>query len=78
MRHGSPPAIPTPCLLPQVLLSLVFAYGVYVLIFNLPFFPFLNLTGLYICVGIGADDIFVFLSAYDEVFRRYLVLRCLC
>ena len=51
----------------QVILSLVFAYGVYILIFNFPFFPFLNLTGVYICIGIGADDVFVFLAAYDEM-----------
>jgi protein dispatched 1 len=42
----------------------------FVLILNRPFFPFLNLTGVYICMGIGADDVFVFLAAYDEAFRE--------
>ncbi|KAL1515741.1 hypothetical protein AB1Y20_002357 [Prymnesium parvum] len=54
----------------QIIFSLAFAYGVYVLLVQMPFFPFLNITGVYICIGIGADDIFVFVAAYDEVFRK--------
>jgi hypothetical protein len=35
----------------------------------MPFFPFLNITGIFICIGIGADDIFVFLEALDLATR---------
>ena len=53
----------------QVLLAVPFAYGIFVLIFRFPFFPFLNLTGIYMCVGIGADGVFVFLNAYKHALR---------
>ena len=46
----------------QILLSLVFAYGIFVALLGFPFFPFLCFTGVYICMGIGADDVFVFLA----------------
>ena len=35
------------------------SYFIYQIILWMPFFPFLNLTGLYIVLGIGADDVFV-------------------
>ena len=35
-------------------------------VLNLPFFPFLNLTGIFVCIGIGADDVFVFIDAWKQ------------
>jgi predicted RND superfamily exporter protein len=32
----------------------------------LPFFPFLNLVGVFIVIGIGADDVFVFMDAWKQ------------
>jgi protein dispatched 1 len=42
------------------------AYGIYMAVFFLPFFPFLNLVGIFVVVGIGADDIFVFMDAWKQ------------
>ena len=53
----------------QVFLAMAGAYFVYMCVAMMPFFPFLNMTGLFICIGIGADDIFVFLEALDLAFR---------
>lgn len=53
----------------QVFLAMAGAYFVYQLVVQMAFFPFLNMTGLFICIGIGADDIFVFLEALDLAVR---------
>ena len=45
------------------MLALLLAYSVYVALFRLPFFPTLNLTGAFVCIAIGADDVFIFLQA---------------
>jgi len=50
----------------QIFLNLGVAYGVYMAVFNLPFFPFLNLVGLFVVIGIGADDVFVFIDAWKQ------------
>ena len=50
----------------QILLNLGVAYGFYMAVFFLPFFPFLNLVGIFVVVGIGADDIFVFMDAWKQ------------
>lgn len=43
----------------------------FVIIFMwLPFFPFLNATATFICLGIAADDVFVLLQAYDDEARK--------
>lgn len=46
-------------------------YFLYMVVLWMPFFPFLNITGLFICIGIGADDIFVFLEALDLASRTH-------
>jgi len=53
----------------QIVLAFGLAYFLYTAVLRLPFFPFLNLTGLFICVGIGADDIFVFIEAFESAVR---------
>ena len=50
---------------------MVGAYFLYMVALWMPFFPFLNITGIFICIGIGADDIFVFLEALDLAFRTH-------
>ena len=54
----------------QIFLAVGAAYGVYVAIFFLPFFPFINMTGLYLCLGIGADDVFVMVQSFDDAIRK--------
>ena len=34
----------------------------------MPFFPYLNLVSLFLVIGIGADDIFVFMDAWKQSF----------
>ena len=37
---------------------------------DLPFFPFINMTGTFLCIGIGADDLFVMIQAFDDAIRQ--------
>lgn len=53
-----------------LLAPLCLAYAIYTLLLRIPLFPALNLTSLFICIGIGADDIFVFLEATDRAIRN--------
>jgi hypothetical protein len=46
----------------SVVLSLAVAYFVYTFVFELDFFPFMNLLAAVIVVGIGADDVFVYVQ----------------
>jgi len=55
----------------QILLNLGVAYGIYMAVFWLPFFPFLNLVGIFVVVGIGADDIFVFMDSWKQSLQSF-------
>lgn len=46
----------------SVVLSLSVAYFIYTFVFELDFFPFMNLLAAVIVVGIGADDVFVYVQ----------------
>ena len=46
----------------SVVFSLAVAYFVYTFVFELDFFPFRNLLAAVIVVGIGADDVFVYVQ----------------
>jgi hypothetical protein len=50
----------------ESLSALGVAYFVYMIVMWLPFFPFLNLVGVFIVIGIGADDVFVFMDAWKQ------------
>eukprot|EP00510_Aplanochytrium_minuta_P008891 CAMPEP_0184052366 /NCGR_PEP_ID=MMETSP0956-20121227/5256_1 /TAXON_ID=627963 /ORGANISM="Aplanochytrium sp, Strain PBS07" /LENGTH=993 /DNA_ID=CAMNT_0026345421 /DNA_START=198 /DNA_END=3179 /DNA_ORIENTATION=+ len=50
----------------QILLSVGVAFGVYMLILWLPFFPFLNLISIFIVIGIGSDDVFVLVDSWKQ------------
>uniref|UniRef100_A0A1Q3F822 Putative patched transmembrane receptor n=1 Tax=Culex tarsalis TaxID=7177 RepID=A0A1Q3F822_CULTA len=50
-----------------VIFSLGIAYFIYTLIFELSFFPFMNLLTVIVVVGIGADDAFIFLKIWQCV-----------
>ncbi len=55
----------------QIFLNLGVAYGIYMCVFYLPFFPFLNLVSIFVVVGIGADDVFVFIDAWKQSERLF-------
>ncbi|GMH80958.1 hypothetical protein TL16_g08767 [Triparma laevis f. inornata] len=50
----------------EIMSALGVAYFLYMVVLNLPFFPFLNLVGIFIVIGIGADDVFVFIDAWKQ------------
>ena len=56
----------TMLLVVSVVSALIIAYFLYMKVFGLDFFPFLNVTTLIFLVGIGADDAFV----YTDVWRQ--------
>ncbi|GMH78131.1 hypothetical protein TrST_g12738 [Triparma strigata] len=55
----------------QILLNLGVGYGIYMGVMFLPFFPFLNLVGIFVVVGIGADDIFVFMDCWKQTVKEF-------
>jgi len=55
----------------QIFLTLPVAFFVYVYIFGCTFFNQLHVLGIYLSLGIGADDIFVFLDAYKQSVNLY-------
>ncbi|XP_058062470.1 protein dispatched [Anopheles bellator] len=48
-----------------VAFSLGIAYFIYSFVFELTFFPFMNLLAVIVVVGIGADDAFIFLKIWQ-------------
>ena len=50
----------------SVFSALIVAYFLYMIVFGLNFFPFLNITTMIFLVGIGADDAFVFTDVWRQ------------
>lgn len=50
-----------------IVLSLGISYFIYVVVFKLKFFPFMNLLVLIVIVGIGSDDAFIFMKIWHCV-----------
>ena len=46
---------------------------VYNRVFNMPFFPFLNITIIIFIIGIGADDVFVYIGEWEQAKRNHLL-----
>jgi hypothetical protein len=53
----------------QIFLAIGMAFGVFMVIFWMPFLPFIAMTGTFLCLGIGADDVFVMLQSFDDAIR---------
>lgn len=51
-----------------IVFSLGISYFIYVIIFELKFFPFMNLLVLIVIVGIGSDDAFIFMKIWQCTF----------
>jgi protein dispatched 1 len=51
-----------------IVFSLGISYFIYVIVFELKFFPFMNLLVLIVIVGIGSDDAFIFMKIWQCTF----------
>lgn len=40
------------------------------MVLQMPFFPFINMCGIFLCLGIGADDVFVVIQTFDDCVRE--------
>ncbi|CAH0407898.1 unnamed protein product [Chilo suppressalis] len=52
--------------------SLGIAYFLYVYVFNLEFFPFMNLLVIVVVIGIGADDAFLYVKVWNTVSKQLI------
>ena len=59
-----------------ILVSITVSYFVYGRVFNLDFFPFLNMVTLIFLVGVGADDAFVYMGVWEEAKQWYVLKNC--
>ncbi|KAK9890454.1 hypothetical protein WA026_010540 [Henosepilachna vigintioctopunctata] len=50
-----------------IIFSLGISYFLYVLVFELKFFPFMNLLAIIVAIGIGSDDAFIFCKVWLRV-----------
>ena len=50
----------------QIFVSVVISYFLYIAVFRIPFFPFMNLLVIVILVGIGVDDAFIFCHVWSQ------------
>lgn len=51
-------------------MSLGVAYFVYTVVLGLTFFPFMNMMAVVVLLGIGADDVFIYMSVWKTVLRE--------
>ena len=56
-----------------IIFALIISMFVYGRIFNMDFFPFLNMVALIFIVGIGADDAFVYTGIWEEAKHVYVI-----
>ena len=50
----------------HIMISFPVAFFFYTCIFQIKYFGFLNAIGFFVILGIGADDIFVFVDAWKQ------------
>ncbi|XP_054767814.2 protein dispatched homolog 1-like [Lytechinus pictus] len=55
----------------DMVMSLIFAYFLYTVVFGLPFFPFMNVLAFVLIIGIGADDAFVYVDIWKKMRERH-------
>ncbi|KAH8242843.1 hypothetical protein KR032_002575 [Drosophila birchii] len=56
--------------------SLGLAYFFYAIVFEFSFFPYMNLLAVVVIIGIGADDVFLFLKIWQCVLAERFSNRC--
>jgi len=52
----------------QIFLSLSLTLFLYQVVFWVPYFPFMNLVCLFVLIGIGVDDVFIYYDAWCQSF----------
>ncbi|XP_072940767.1 protein dispatched [Epargyreus clarus] len=52
--------------------SLGIAYFLYIFVFNLDFFPFMNLLVVVVVIGIGADDAFLYVKIWKMISKQLI------
>ncbi|XP_075970868.1 RND transporter family member dispatched [Anticarsia gemmatalis] len=62
----------TVLLFTAVTYSLGIAYFLYVYVFNLEFFPFMNLLVIVVVIGIGADDAFIYVKVWKMISKQLI------
>ena len=50
----------------EIILSIPLAFFVYRLVFQIRFFSFMHILAVFVLLGIGADDVFVFVDAFKQ------------
>ncbi|CAG9560676.1 unnamed protein product [Danaus chrysippus] len=58
--------------------SLGVAYFLYIYIFNLEFFPFMNLLVIVVVIGIGADDAFLYVKVWNMISKQLIKDNIVC
>ena len=53
-----------------IMSSMGVAYFWYTIVFGVDFFPFINLTAIVILIGVGSDDVFVFMDTWKQIKRN--------
>uniref|UniRef100_A0A1A9WPG7 SSD domain-containing protein n=1 Tax=Glossina brevipalpis TaxID=37001 RepID=A0A1A9WPG7_9MUSC len=53
-----------------VIFSLGLAYFIYTMVFEMSFFPYMNLLAVVVIIGIGADDAFIFVKIWQCVLKE--------
>ena len=48
------------------------------MVFQISYFQFINFLIIFVVLGIGADDVFVFMDAYHQSFGELTVGCCTC
>jgi len=54
----------------EILSSLGLGFFFYSTVFRMPHFPFMNATTIFLAVGIGADDVFVYVDSWRHSRRE--------
>ena len=52
-----------------ILSSLGIAYFLYTIVFGIDFFPFINVTAVIIMIGVGSDDVFVYMDTWKQTYK---------
>lgn len=60
-----------------IVFSLGLAYFIYSMVFKLSFFPFMNLLAVVVIVGIGADDVFIYVTIWNWTIAERIRLKSL-
>jgi predicted RND superfamily exporter protein len=58
-----------------VLFSLLISYFIYKIVFQLKFFPFINIMSIFLLIGLACDDVFVFYDTWLASKKKKIVYK---